>query len=97
MAGRYDGVEITETQVPDGDGGLRTVRYLRRRPAPREPTLPPLALHRVVAGDRPDLLASRHLGDPTVWWRIADANRVLDPAELTATPGDVVVIPTPEL
>lgn len=95
--GRYDGVEIAEIHTPDGDGALRTVRYLRRRPAPHEATLPPIAVHRVVDGDRPDLLAARYLGDPTAWWRLADGNRVLDPADLTATPGDLVVIPTPEL
>lgn len=95
MAGRYDGVEIAETVVTVGDE-RRTVRYLRRRPTPREPTLPPLARHRVVAGDRPDLLAGRYLGDPTAWWRLADARGVLDPDELTATLGEVVEVPTPE-
>lgn len=97
MAGRYDGVETAELRAPDGDGGWRLVRYLRRRPAPREASLPPLARHRVVVGDRPDLIAARYLGDATAWWRLADGNRVLDPEALTASPGDLLVIPTPEL
>jgi nucleoid-associated protein YgaU len=97
VSSRYDGVEVAEARVPDGTGGVLTVRYLRRRPPPAEPTLPPLARHRVVAGDRPDLIAARYLGDPLAWWRIADANRVLDPADLTEHPGDVVIVPTPEL
>ncbi len=97
MAGRYDAAQVAEMQVPDGAGGRRTVRYLRRRPAPRDPVLPPLARHRVLEQDRPDQLAAHYLGDPTAWWRLADAHRVLDPAELTATPGAVLVIPTPEL
>ena len=37
----------------------------------------------VVEGDRRDLLAARHLGDPELWWRLADANGVVDPRELT--------------
>lgn len=94
---RYDGVEIATTTVPDGAGGERAVRYLRRRRAPAAPTVPPLAHHRVGDDDRLDLIAARYLGDPLAAWRIADANTALDPQELTATPGDVVVVPTPEV
>lgn len=95
MASRYDGVEIAEATVTFGDE-TRVVRYLRRRPTPREPKLSPLARHRVVAGDRPDLLAGRYLGDPTAWWRLADARGVRDPDELTGTLGELVEVPTPE-
>lgn len=97
MAGRYDGVPIATTTVPDGVGGEREVRYLQRRQAPTGPTVAPLALHRVTDEDRVDLVAARYLGDPLAYWRIADANAALDPADLTATPGDIVVVPTPEL
>ena len=95
MAGRYDSVEIAEIAVTVGDE-TRLVRYLRRRQTPREPTLPRLARHRVIEGDRPDGLAARYLGEPTAWWWLADARGVLDPDELTATIGEVVDIPTPE-
>ncbi|MGV8965780.1 MAG: hypothetical protein ACOH2F_05830 [Cellulomonas sp.] len=106
-ASRYDGVEVATTTVPDG--GLRSatsgaaapttreVRYLRRRQPPPAPTQPPIALHRVADDDRLDLVAARYLGDPLAAWRIADANAALDPLAVTATPGDVVVVPTPEL
>lgn len=97
MTGRYDHTGTAELQVPDGAGGQRTVRYLLRRAEPRDPSAPPLAHHRVTSWDRPDTLAARYLGDSTAWWRIADAHRILDPGELTARPGDVVAIPTPEL
>lgn len=97
MSSRYSSCEIGHTTVPDGEGGLRVVKYLLRRADPREPSVPPVAYHRVVVGDRPDLLAGRYLGEPDAWWRIADAHRLLDPMELTARRGDVVVIPTPEL
>ena len=30
--------------------------------------------HRVVAGERLDLLAARFLDDPYAWWRFADAD-----------------------
>lgn len=103
-ASRYDGVEVATTTVPDpgartveGTHAVRAVRYLRRRASPAQPTVPPLALHRVADDDRLDLLAARYLGDPLAAWRIADANAALDPFAVTATPGDVVVVPTPEL
>lgn len=95
MTGRYDGVEIAEIGMAVGDE-VRVVRYLRRRRPPQEPSLPPLARHRVIEGDRPDLLAGRHLGEPTAWWRLADGRGVLDPDDLTSIPGEVVEIPTPE-
>ena len=106
-ASRYDDVEVTTTTVPDagsrstttGDATptTREVRYLRRRQPPAAPTQPPVARHRVADDDRLDLLAARYLGDPLAAWRIADANAALDPLAVTATPGDVVVVPTPEL
>jgi nucleoid-associated protein YgaU len=49
-------------------------------------------MHRVVAGDRIDLLAARYYGDPLQSWRIADANPTLDPHALIV-PGRVLVIP----
>lgn len=46
-------------------------------------------------GERPDLLAQRFYGDPGQWWRIADANPVVDPRELTDEAGRIVEIPEP--
>lgn len=96
--GRYDAVEKAEVEVPDGAGGRRTVRYLRRRRLPDPRDVRPLALHRVDAADRLDLVAARYLGDPLAAWQVADANVALDPDELTApgTEGDVLVIPFPQ-
>lgn len=75
------------------DGAPRA--YARRRFLPRPEDLQQLAEWPVARGDRFDLLAARTLGDPQAYWRIADANRVMDPDELTARPGATVVIPMP--
>jgi hypothetical protein len=95
--GRYDGVDVATLTLPDGAGGTREVRYLRRRTLPDPRAVRPMSFHPVVAGDRLDLLAARYLADPTAGWRLADANVVVDPEELTApeAEGDVLVIPLP--
>jgi hypothetical protein len=85
---RYHDAEIGVHRLPDGT----EVRYAKRR------LLPPLAQeetqgHTVGAGERPDLLGQRYFGDPGQWWRIADANPVVDPDELTREAGRVVRIP----
>lgn len=50
-------------------------------------------MHIVASHDRPDLLAAQYLGEPLLYWRIADANVVIDPGELVATPGQRIAIP----
>lgn len=75
------------------------VRYVKRR------LLPPLQhdddatddtfTHTVGSGERVDHLGQQYFGDPDQWWRIADANPVLDPAELTAEPGARIAVPLP--
>lgn len=47
----------------------------------------------VRAGERPDTVAAQVLGDPLLYWRLADANAVLDPASLTDTPGRRIRLP----
>ncbi|WP_069814584.1 LysM peptidoglycan-binding domain-containing protein [Streptomyces sp. TP-A0874] len=90
---RYHEAEIGVHRTADGG----EVRYTKRR------LLPPLpeesdtgtTCHTVSSGERPDHLAQRYFGDPGQWWRIADANPVLDPRELTDGPGQEVDIPLP--
>lgn len=68
------------------------IAYVRRRFIPQALAA---AVGAVVAPyDRPDLLAARVLGDPLLYWRIADANAVTDPTELTDQPGRRVAVPT---
>jgi hypothetical protein len=94
---RYDGVPTATVTEPDGAGGTREVRYLRRRTAPEPSAAAPLAVHRVAADDRLDLVTARYLGDPTAFWRVADANAALDPDALVGpqAEGADLVIPVP--
>jgi hypothetical protein len=52
--------------------------------------------HAVVAADRLDNLAARYLGDPEQFWRLCDANRALQPAELTQRIGQRLKITLPD-
>ncbi|MFQ3665027.1 MAG: LysM domain-containing protein [Sphingomonadaceae bacterium] len=87
---RYEAVGDTVHLLPDG----------RRVPMKRIRFLPePATGGRTVAveeGDRPDLLAHRVAEDPEGYWRLCDANGVMRPAELVATPGRRVELPAPE-
>ena len=87
---RYAGIEQATHTAADGT----PQPYLKRRFLPREAP-PALARVTVVQGDRPDLVATRQLGDPVAWWRLADANTVLHPAELCETPGTSIVVGQP--
>ncbi len=96
-ASRYNGIEEGEAKLPDGDGGLRTVHYLRRRFLPQPEQLVTMVEHGVAAGDRLDNLATRYLGDPLAFWRVADANLELQPEVLTDMPGRSVRIALPQV
>lgn len=95
---RYFTVAVATTTVPDGTGGFREVRYLRRRLPPQPSSLRVLAEHVVTQGDRLDLVAATYYGDPTQFWRVTDANVCLHPDDLLAEDraGDRLRIPVPE-
>lgn len=88
---RYSGVPLALLQLRTGEG----VVYVRRRFIPAPGTLAIAARHVVAALDRPDSLGAKYLGEPLLYWRIADANAVVDPNELTDTLGRRVDIPLP--
>jgi len=96
-ASRYEGLETAGVTVPDGSGGEREMRYLRRRTPADAASTRVLATHRVAPDDRLDLVAARYLGDPTAFWRVADANAALDPDDLVGpdAEGRDLVIPVP--
>ena len=85
---RYEGVPEARLATADG----RTIRYKRIRFIPEAAGTVP---YRVQQDDRPDLVAYKTAGDPELFWRLCDANRVMRPDELTELPGRVLKIPAP--
>lgn len=69
--------------------------FLARRILPAPERHVAMARLRAAGGERPDALAEAGYGDPELWWRIADAHRDDDPADLTRQPGRLLVIPLP--
>ena len=83
---RYASVETY--QVLDAQGNTVTIKKIRFIPVTNS-----VLSRQIIAGDRPDLMAYAYYQDATRFWRIADANQVMDPAELVATPGQWISIP----
>lgn len=89
---RYFGAVPGTLTLADG----REVSYLPRRFVPPPERFVTLELHRVERGERPDTVAFGVIGDAEQYWRIADANAVLHPAELTEQVGRAIRITLPE-
>jgi hypothetical protein len=89
---RYYGIGTNTLDLPGG----KTVVYVLRRFVPPPERFQVLQEHTVVQGDRLDNLAGEYLGDPTLFWRLADANRAMRPEELTETMGRILNITLPE-
>jgi nucleoid-associated protein YgaU len=85
---RYYGLPVIELKAADGS----VVRYVHRRFIPQAAQFPTFVVHQVQQGDRIELLAARYLGDPLLYWRIADANRAMSPGDPLVS-GDAVNIP----
>ena len=91
---RYFDIETAAITVPDPDDGTREIRYVRRRMIPSSENSTTLVEHTVTQGERLDQITARYLGDPTQFWRVCDANDVLEPEELEEI-GRVVDIAMP--
>jgi hypothetical protein len=89
---RYYGIEPATMTADDG----RALVYLRRRFIPPPERFALLLEHVVTEGERPDTVAAKYLSDAEAFWRIADANAVMRPEELTDTPGRRLRITLPE-
>lgn len=89
---RYHGQPIQRLRLPSG----QEIAYLARRFLPAPEALDTLTEHVIADRERPDHLAHNYLGDAELFWRIADANPVLDPNQLTDTPGNRIRIGFPE-
>jgi hypothetical protein len=93
---RYYAIETAIIRVPDGEGGEREIRYVRRRIIPSAENLTTLVEHTVAQGERLDQITGRYLGDPAQFWRVCDANNVRQPEELEET-GRMITIALPNL
>ncbi len=89
---RYYGIGTDTLVLPQG----KTIIYLQRRFVPPPERFQVIQEHTVVQGDRLDNLAAHYLGDPTLFWRLADANRAMRPQELTEAVGRKLRITLPE-
>lgn len=86
---RYDTAARLDYTTPAGD----PVVYYAPRILPQPEDHQPVVIHRVTDSDRVDLLAWKNLGNPLLSWRIADANRSMDPWTLASEPGATLAIP----
>ncbi len=75
--------------------GGRTIVYKSRRFLSRADDRPVLEEVEVAPSDRPDLVAARTIGRPELFWRVCDANGVMNPFELTERSGRTIRILMP--
>jgi hypothetical protein len=90
---RYYPLETVKFTPPLG----RPIAYVKRRFLPQGQDLPLLGEVVVNDGDRLDRITARTLGNPEYFWRIGDANNAMNPVDLTATLGQVLRIPLPQV
>lgn len=85
---RYATIETIIVELPDGQRIAckrpRIVPHPARATAAREVMVTP--------GDRLDNIAAKTLGDPLLFWRLADASGALNPDDLER-PGTLIVVP----
>ena len=75
---RYASTPTTTTTLPGG----REVQHLRRRFIAAADRFDQIGTHRVTADERLDLIAFLYTNDPELFWRLADANEAMNPADL---------------
>jgi nucleoid-associated protein YgaU len=89
---RYYGMDTETLTTADGT----TIIYLTRRFLPSPDSFQLLQEHTVTQGERLDNIAAKFLGDPELFWRIADANGAMRPEDLVKTVGTVLKITLPQ-
>jgi hypothetical protein len=90
-ASRYYGLGTATVSI---DG--RNVIYVVRRFVPPPERFQLLQEHSVTQSERLDNITAQYLGDPTLFWRLCDANRAMRPEELTETVGRKLRITLPD-
>ncbi len=89
---RYYGMDTETLTTADGT----TIIYLKRRFLPSPDSFQLLQEHTVTQGERLDNIAAKFLGDPELFWRIADANGAMRPEDLVQTVGTILKITLPQ-
>ena len=89
---RYQNTEKAKFKTAEG----KTIVYLQRRFVPPAENFDQIQEHTVTGGDRLDNVSARYLDDPELYWRVADANNAMKPAELTEQVGRKLRITLPE-
>jgi hypothetical protein len=92
ITSRYYNIALRKYEAPDG----RSVAYVARRFVPPPERFTTIVEHVVSSGERLDQIAAQYIGDPEQFWRIADANNVIAPDDLTQPPGRRIRITLPE-
>ena len=70
---RYANLELLTRVGPDG----REIRYVARRFLPPAGRGTVILEHVVTEGERLDHLTARYLGDPELFWQLADVNNAM--------------------
>jgi hypothetical protein len=89
---RYAGTDVAALALPQG----KIIIYLTRRFLPPAENFQLLQEHTVTQGERLDNIAAKYMSDPTLFWRLCDANNAMRPEELTETLGRILRITLPE-
>jgi hypothetical protein len=88
---RYYGL-ATATILQQG----RPIAYVLQRFVPQPERFQLLQQHTVMQGERLDNITATYLGDPTLFWRVCDANRAMRPWKLVETVGRKLRITMPD-
>jgi hypothetical protein len=88
---RYYGL-ATATILQQG----RPIAYVLQRFVPQPERFQLLQQHTVMQGERLDNITATYLGDPTLFWRVCDANRARRPWKLVETVGRKLRITMPD-
>lgn len=89
---RYYGIDTETLTSADGT----TIIYLKRRFLPSPDSFQLLQEHTVTQGERLDNIAAKFLGDPELFWRLADANGAMRTEELVQTVGRQLKVTLPQ-
>ena len=89
---RYFGIDTLNYVTPQGT----TIVYIQRRFLPPAESFQLIQQHTVMQGERLDNIAAQYLGDPTLFWRLCDANNAMRPDESTETIGRKLDITLPD-